>query len=358
MRIGVDARELSGHVTGVGRYLQRLLREWALSGSPHHWTLYSPDGRFSAPPGLDAEVAVIGGRGGTGWEQGALARAVRRDRPAVFFAPGYSAPLAIRTPVVLTIHDVSFAAHPEWFSWREGRRRRLLARLSAHRARAVLTVSEFSRGEIVRHLRVPPGRVRVVRHGPGFVDRVAPTAVRREPLVLYVGSIFNRRHVPALVGGFGLLAAARSDVRLEIVGANRTRPPQDLRQLSLSAGHPEQVRVRDWVNDDELAGLYRRAAVFAFLSEYEGFGLTPLEALAAGATPVVLDTPVAREILDEAAVYVARPDPPLIAAALTDALDGPGRARARAAAAAVLARYDWRAAAAMTLAALEEAAGR
>ena len=358
MRIGVDARELSGHATGVGRYLQRLLREWGLSGVPHQWTLYSPDGRLGVPPGLDAEVAVIRGAGGTRWEQGALARAVRRDRPAVFFAPAYSAPLAVGTPVVLTVHDVSFAAHPEWFSWREGHRRRLLARLSARRARAGLTVSEFSRDEIVRHLGVAPARVRVIRHGPGFFDGPGAEPVRREPLVLFVGSIFNRRHVPALIEGFGAMAASRSGARLEIVGANRTHPRQDLERLAHSLGIPGRIRVRDWVEDDELAGLYRRASVFAFLSEYEGFGLTPLEALAAGATPVVLDTPVAREILGDAAIYVARPDRSLVAAALADALEGPGRARTRAAAPAVLARYDWRTAAAATLAALEEAARR
>jgi glycosyltransferase involved in cell wall biosynthesis len=358
MRIGVDARELSGHVTGVGRYLQRLLREWGLAGGSHRWILYSPDGRCGVPPGLDAEVAVVRGAGGTRWEQGALAAAVRRDRPDVFFAPGYSAPLAVRCPVVLTIHDVSFAAHPEWFSWREGHRRRLLARLSARRARAVLTVSAFSRDEIVRHLGVDSARVQVVRHGPGFIDRPVRDTGRRDPLVLFVGSIFNRRHVPALIEGFAALAATRSDARLEIVGANRTHPRQDLGRLAAATGAAARIRLRDWVDDEALARLYADAAVFAFLSEYEGFGLTPIEALAAGATPVVLESPVAREVLDGAALYVARPEPAAVAAALSDAIDGPGRARARAAAPGVLARYDWSAAAAATLAALEDAARR
>ncbi len=355
MRIGVDARELSDHATGVGRYLQRLLHEWAMSAVPHQWTLYSPDGRLSVPPALDAEVAIVPGKGNTWWEQGALARAVRRDRPGLFFAPGYTAPLGIGVPLVVTIHDVSFAAHPEWFRWREGLRRRWLARLSAQRARVVLTVSEFSRGEIVRYLGIPPDRVRPIPHGVGMAS-VIDRDVSREPLVLFVGSIFNRRQLPALVDGFALLAQRRPDVRLEIVGANRTHPLVDLHALAAAAA-PGRIRVRDWVDDNELRSLYQRASVFAFLSEYEGFGLTPVEALASGIPPVVLDTTVAREVLADAALYVAAPKGHLVADALSDAL-GPSTERVRVlrAAPAVLSRYDWRRTAAATLAVLEEAA--
>ena len=356
MHIGVDARELGGRITGVGRYLQRLLTEWGLQPTAHRWTLYSPDGRIAVPPGLDGEVATIRGAGGTRWEQGALARALRRDRPDVFFAPAYSAPLAISCPVVLTVHDVSFAAHPEWFGWREGHRRRILARLAARKARVVLTVSAFSRDEIVRHLGVAPDSVRVIRHGLGATGHAVPIGAGRDRMVLFVGSIFNRRHVPALIGAFSQLARTDPAVRLEVVGINRTHPYQDLDQVARAAGCAARVRLRDWVDDAELTLLYSRAAAFAFLSEYEGFGLTPLEALAAGVPPVVLDTPVAREVLGEAALFVERPDPEPVSAALGRALDGPARDAIGAAAPAVLARYDWRRAAQETLAALEEAA--
>ena len=72
-----------------------------------------------------------------------------------------------------------------------------------------------------------------------------------------------------------------------------------------SADVQARVRFRSYVDEATLDDLYRRASVFAFLSEYEGFGLTPLEAMAHGAAPVVLDTPVAREIYGPAARYVA-----------------------------------------------------
>jgi glycosyltransferase involved in cell wall biosynthesis len=109
-------------------------------------------------------------------------------------------------------------------------------------------------------------------------------------------------------------------------------------------GIGDRIRLRSFVSDQELGALYRSACAFIFLSEYEGFGLTPLEALAAGVPIVVLDTPVAREVYADAALYVNRPDPMLIEAALERILtDETERARIIAAGRTVLARYSWRA---------------
>jgi glycosyltransferase involved in cell wall biosynthesis len=359
MHVGIDGRELSGHVTGVGRFLQRLLREWTLSasGRRHRYSVYSPDGKIALPPDFPGEVVLVPGPGGTWWEQQSLAAAVRRDRPDVFFAPGYSAPLVTGVPFVVVIHDVSYIAHPEWFGWREGIRRRLLARWSAARAGRVVTISEFSRQEIVRHLGVRGDDIDVVYLGVDVVH--TRTAVERDELVLYVGSIFNRRNVPALLTAFAQVAAARSRARLEIVGNDRTRPPEGISSLVAASPAAERIRLRPWVSDEELGVLYARASAFAFLSEYEGMGLTPLEALAAGVPPVVLDTPVARETLGDAAVFVPHPEPRAVATAI-DALLVPSSELRRtllAAAPAVLQRYRWSDAAAAVMSTLEEVAG-
>jgi glycosyltransferase involved in cell wall biosynthesis len=114
------------------------------------------------------------------------------------------------------------------------------------------------------------------------------------------------------------------------------------------------------VDDETLGDLYNRAAVFTFLSEYEGFGLTPLEALAAGVPPLMLDTPVAREVHGQAARYLRWS--PGIDAALADALallltNEAARREILERAPEVLARYRWDRAAALTLDAIEEAGG-
>ena len=117
------------------------------------------------------------------------------------------------------------------------------------------------------------------------------------------------------------------------------------------------MRWHRYVTDEQLRRLYGEARAFAFLSEYEGLGLTPLEALATGVPPVLLDTPVARESCGNAAMYVALGDLHGTTAALETALfDDAARARMLAAAPGELAKYQWPQAARETLAVLEAAA--
>src|SRR5262245_9195922 len=343
MRIAVDVRELCGRPTGVGRYLSALLEEWARFRTTHQWTLYS-----HAPPpvprGFADAVRLLPGTGGTKWQQWDLARALLHDRPDILFAPGYSAPLRSAAPTVLTIHDVSYFDHPEWFTPREGWRLRKLTKWSAQGARIVLTDSEFSRQRIVHHLELPADRTRLVYLGVRRPKGARASDLRVAPMILYVGSLFERRHVDWLIEAFDAVAARVPGVQLEIVGENRTaRPRREFDALRRHSANGDRIALRSYVDEPTLADLYARASVFAFMSEYEGFGFTPLEALASGVPPVVLDTPVAREICGSAARYV-RPSPnhDQLIEALSDLLTNElARQAILQQAPATLSRYNW-----------------
>jgi glycosyltransferase involved in cell wall biosynthesis len=364
--IAVDARELAGHRTGVGRYLLELLWRWsgdggrqpesdvAISAARHRFVLYS-HAPLPADVPLVRHAVVLSGDGGTWWEQTVFARALRRDGPDVLFAPGGTAPLLVTTKLVVAIHDLSYMAHPEWFRWREGARRRLSARLAARKATAVLTGSIFSASEIVERLGVPSDRVHVTHYGgPDPEDAESES---KERLVLFVGSIFNRRRVPDLVRAFSRVLQRLPDARLVIVGENRTYPAENPEAIAASLGVGDRVDVRGYASDAEVASLYARASVFVFVSEYEGFGFTPLEALARGAALVVADTPLSREIYRDAAVRVPIGDVPALADAVAALLQQPDRRRAlEARAPDVLARYSWDRTAAETLIVLERVA--
>jgi glycosyltransferase involved in cell wall biosynthesis len=296
------------------------------------------------------EIVVGSGRG-TWWEQTHLRRAVRANPPDVFFASAYTAPLALGVPLAVAIHDVSFAATPQWFRPREGARRRLLTRQAARAAEVIFTISEFSRREIVDRLGVPADRILVTY--PSVTPR--PAGGARDPLALYVGSIFNRRRLPSTISAFAAATARRPEARLVIAGADRSYPALDLAALAAEAGVAARVEIRNYVTETELDDLYGRASVFVFLSEYEGFGLTPLEALSADVPIVVLETPVAREVYGDAAWYVP-PETDVVSAAeaiRTLLEDQDSRARFLSHAPGVLARYSWDAAADATLAAIE-----
>ena len=372
MRIGIDARELCGRSTGVGRYLGGLLREWAADDQAraHEFVLYAPGAVELSLDGRRFPARAIAGGGGTWWEQVQIPRAVAADHLDVWFAPAYTAPLRLATPIVVAIHDLSFVAHPEWFRLREGARRRWLTGQSASRAEAVVTISEFSKRELIERLNVPAGKIHVIppgieknggsalgvgSWGLASVSSPSPQSLVPSPCrVLFVGSLFNRRHVTDLIRAFAPIARSHPDASLDIVGDNRSYPREDPRATIAGEGIETQVRWHEYVTDQQLAALYADARAFAFLSEYEGLGLTPLEALAAGIPPVLLDTPVARESCGGAAIYVPVGDVRATTRALESLLfDEAARRQILAAAPAELAKYNWRRAARETLALLE-----
>ena len=356
LHIAIDGRELVGKPTGVGRYLLGMMAEWART-SPHRYTVV-----LHAEPSADIRAAherfswhvEPAETGGTWWEQRVLPRALAAIKPDVLLAPGYTAPLRSIPPFVLCVHDVSFFAHPEWFGWREGLRRRFVTRHAARRARKIITLSEFSRSEIARYLGVPAGQIELAPPGAPAVERDGPGA--RQPLVLYAGSLFNRRHLADMIQAFAQVSRQVPAARLVLVGDNRTTPRQDPRALARDCGIADRVDWREYVKDEELGSLYQSARVFLFLSDYEGFGIPPMEAFAHGVPAVVLDTPVSREVYGDGAVRVAS-DPGAIAAATVRLLtDDAAHAAAVAAGRARLSVYTWSHSAGVLTRALEEAA--
>jgi glycosyltransferase involved in cell wall biosynthesis len=357
LHIGIDAREMSGQPTGVGRYLSSVLDVWMADPSMRHRiSLFAPADLAPSRPVADGRVRTIvlpATRAGTWWEQVTLPRAVKRARVDVLLSPGYTRPLRLGCASVVVIHDLSFFAHPEWFRPRERLRRQWITRAGARRAQSVVTISEFSAGEIVRWLGIPRARITLALPGAPRVARGMPT---RPPVVLFVGSIFTRRRIPDLLRAFAIVQRTLQDARLVLVGDNRTYPFVDIGSLIAQLDLSDVVEWRRYASEAELETWYDRARVFAFLSDYEGFAMTPLEAIAHGVTPVLLETPVAREIYDDAARLVPR-DEHAIAAALMAllthdddwrALGVRGRSR--------LGRFSWTTTAAALLGAIGHAA--
>lgn len=354
LHIGVDGRELLGRPTGVGRYLAEILRQWVVH-TPHSYSIYLPGDPPASLADLGDRVRWVTdtGRGsGTRWEQMRLPGLVSRTQPDVFFAAGYTVPLRLFCPHVVAIYDVSFFAHPEWFSWREGLRRRWLTRAGARRAHRIVTISAFSAAEIVQFLGVPRERIVLAPPGaPGPPPR--PSHIDREPIVLFVGSLFNRRRIPELIRAFSGITRQLPAARLILVGDNRTSPAIDPRGLARDLGIADRLEWREYVTDAELEALYWRARLFVFLSEYEGFGMTPMEAIAHDVPAILLDTPVAREVYGDGARLVSTTLPGVMLELLTD---DEAHRRQLEAGRRRLAKYSWAQSAAIVNAALEAAA--
>src|SRR3954453_17006143 len=244
------------------------------------------------PPGALSHGA------GHAWEQGVLP--LLSARAPALLCPANLAPVAARN-VVVVIHDAAALRHPGWYSGLYAAWQRRVLPLIAHRARRVITVSEFSRRELSELLGVDAAVVY------GGVDaRFVPGPKADPPYVLCVASHTARKNLAALVPAARALAA--DGIELRVAGGHR---PQFAAERGLAG-----LTLLGHVPDADLPALYAGAAAFVLPSVYEGFGLPVLEAMASGTPVVAADTTALPETAGGAA-RLTSPDPESLRDALT-----------------------------------------
>ena len=283
MRIGIDARELTGQPTGVGRVLAGLLEVWPEDDEIILYAQKPVPSQFLSV-GHRRNIVAGSHMPGAIWEQTVLPSRLRRDDVEALFSPAYGMPAAAPCGVVVGMHDCACAATPWEFGWRERKRRQWAARNAAKHAKYLLTGSHFSAHEIRRWYGVRRERIVVAKYGIGKdfgvadVDNVARVRERYaldNASVLFVGTPLVRRNLSALSRAIDEIRSILPDVGLYGVGPETKR-----------VGSVNNLRWLGYVPEEDLAAVYNAATVVAYPSTYEGFGFPVLEALACG-TPVV-----------------------------------------------------------------------
>jgi glycosyltransferase involved in cell wall biosynthesis len=381
--VSIDVSAVPAQPVGAGRYTIDVvsalsarddvaLTVWSRRSDGARWrALRSVSGttvRAAAPDRRPTRLA---------WEQVRLPGLLAAEPIDVHHGPHYTMAERARVPQVVTIHDLTFLDHPEWHERSKvvvfGR----AIRVAARRADAIVCVSRRT-AQRLGELCAPTGRVFVVPHGVDH-DRFRPEpAVPRAddggdvvpeseilrrlgvlpPYVLFVGTLEPRKAVPDLVAAFDRVARDHADLSLVLAG----RPGWGVEEVDRAIDRTRvggRIVRTGYVSDEAVPTLLRGAAVVAYPSLEEGFGLPALEALACGAPLVTTVGTAMAEVSAGAAALVTPGSVPELADALAEALEGSVAVEARRRLGLdVAARHTWAASAAQHVAAYRWAARR
>lgn len=313
--VAIDGNFLALPASGIGTYLRGLLDALNADadslGVRMHLVEPAP-GRFLHPGSKQHRFLwdAFGVAGGV--------LAARDPKPDLLHLPQMSAPLSSPIPVVATIHDVIPFVMDDYRASRAMRLYLATMARSVKKAKRVIAPSRSAKADIARVLGIPADRIRVIEEAadPSFVPGTGGSAIALVAekwgltgrYLFNIGGFDRRKNLPLLIEAFAAaLPSLDDDVRLVIAGAphtgnERVFPP--LEPVIREHGVEGRVVLTGRVTDEERLALYQAAHVYITPSEYEGFGLTPLEAMACGVPAIVANRTSLPEVVGDAGLCV------------------------------------------------------
>ena len=316
MIVGFDATTLTGRISGVGYYTARLMESLANgAGEGIIRRLVVLSNRPVRVEETERVQVYVRRRFAVRsvWMQLVLPGILREVRPDLVHFTNYLAPLAGRVPYVVSIHDMTLSLLPRFHTFKKRVLTQSLVPAVARGARMILTPSESTRRDVVRLLRVDPGRVRVIPYAaaPSFrpvplaPDRLEAAHGVRQPYFLYVGTLEPRKNLGRALRAFASVAERLGACQFVIVGQRGWRYDEVLREAARPALRG-RVHLLGYVPEERLPDLYAHALALVYPSLYEGFGLPVVESMACG-TPVLTSRSSSLAEIGEGAALLADP---------------------------------------------------
>ena len=319
MKIAVNFLPFGPLVGGAGRYAFNMLRSMAQAAPEDEFILIRRDSCASVDTfeykNVRHIVRTVADKGASARiyeEQVQFPGLLRRNGADVLFAPSVSFPICSPVPVVATIHDVAYLHVPRKYPLVRRAYVKYLTALSARHAARVLTVSEFSKRELMETFGLSPDRISVTYNAVDPVFQRTPPSQDvsaslerlgvRLPYALFVGAVEPSKNIPVLFRAISQLKGAGTPVRLILTDTlgwskRRVRTEHALRDIEdyVSFVRPE--------SDEDLVRLYLGATVLLHPSQYEGFGLPVLEAMSVGIPVIAAPAEAVREIAGDAVLW-------------------------------------------------------
>lgn len=369
MRFAVDAHAIGRHLTGNEVYIRSLLDAFGARDRECEFIAYvsAEDASQHLPSSFRARRVASNPFLRLGFD---LSMKVREDAPDLLHVQ-YTAPLGCPVPVVVSVHDVSFLEHPEYFTRARAMQLRWTVGRTVKRAAKILTVSDFSRSAILKvYGDLEEDQVVVVPNAGASefrpISRESAASFVRERygvsgrFVLSVGDLQPRKNQIGLIRAFARMVNAFPQLRhtLLLVG-KETWFAERVREAARTSGVEDRIQFTGFVSDSDLLQLYNACDLFVFPSFYEGFGLPALEAMACGRAVTCSNTSALPEVVDGAAILFDPYSVDEMVRAMADLLrDAELRARMERLGLQRAAHFSWQKSAAQTLEVYREVAER
>lgn len=322
MRIAIDARMIRpGSMHGIARYVYQLLNGLKTIGHRHSFFILinkgSPLEQIEWPNYI--QLLTIKSHWISFWEQREIPQVLSKIQADLYHAPSFVAPLLVPCKMIMTIHDLNHMVLPQFYTLFHQFYYQVIVRSSIQRSEYILTVSNFSRMEIVRTLGLPPEKIFVTYNGVSsrykpVEDRNYLQYVREiyglpERFILCVSNNKPHKNVHQLVRAY-----CYSDLNIPLVLACPV--DRSLITIAENYGKKHLLYFSKFVDERHLPAFYSMTELFVYPSTYEGFGLPPLEALSCGTPVVVAKSSSLPEVVGRNAIFANPYDFKAIAEAL------------------------------------------
>lgn len=340
MKIAIDASRANKlYKTGTEWYSWHLIQNFKkIAGPQDQFILYSREpllgGLEQLPEGWQSRVLKWPPQ--KFWTQIRLSLEMLFHPPDILFVPAHVIPLIHPKKVITTCHDVGFLRLPKSYSRLELKYHKFALNFAIKHASKIITVSEFTKKELIELTGIDPARLVVVHNGydkarykviedKSAVERILNKYNLKKPYILYIGRLELKKNTPGLVQAFGMLKKNLNlkseilDLKLLLVGQPGFGFEKVIHEIIINNLHDEVI-MPGWIDEEDLPFLINGADLFIFPSFYEGFGIPILEAMACGTPVVAADIEPLREVAEEAAYFVDPWKPENIAAGIARVL--------------------------------------
>ncbi len=323
MKIGINGRFLVATRTGVQRAAFNLIKSLFELDRENEYFIFTGENQVGLKEWDYANVTVVPSYLKEAesfrnhiWEQWSLPRLAKKHQIDILHCPANMAPLFYSGKCIVHIHDLCFVVNPQWYSFQFRTLYKALIPQLAKRATKVTTNSNNSKNDLMQFCDIKAGKVGLIYWA---VDDIFLNSSEcndeshisesdrnffKSDYFLYVGSLAPRKNIRTLVKAYEIFRDKNPDSKAKLVLIGGESPLLGSVKLKINK-YESDIVIRGFVTDEVLSAYYRNATMMVYPSLYEGFGLPPLEAMAAGTPVVTSNTSSIPEVVGEAALMVS-----------------------------------------------------